>query len=164
MTWVKGIPPKMLHEQYGIYSGQWMPEMDRCWEDFERGYSVCSRMIYTKQWGNVEHVTITKHHKDGDSLIATGGMAPIGWNEKMMIKNELFGEDRFAIEVYPKQDRLVDVADVYHLWVFNKKYDMPFGIHPKEYKKAINRGATFYQEDYEALSKKYGVKNAELSY
>lgn len=152
MAWVKGIPPKMLQEQFGIYHGQWMPEMDRCWEDYERGYSVCSRMINTKQFGNVEHVTITRHHKEGDEIVATGGVAPIGWSEKMMIKNELFGEDRFAIEVYPKQERLVDIADVYHLWVFNKKYDMPFGIHPKEYKKAINRGATFYQEDFEALS------------
>lgn len=158
MTWVKGIPPKMLHEQYGLYQGQWMPEMDRCWEDYERGYSVCSRMINTKQWGNVEHVTISKHHNDGE-IISVGGSNPIGWAEKMMIKNELFGEDRFAIEVYPKQERLVDVADVYHLWVFSKKYDMPFGIHPKEYKRAINRGATFYKEDMDVLEKAVARKN-----
>ena len=75
-----------------------------------------------------------------------------------MIKNELFGEDRFAIEIYPKQDRLVDVTDTYHLWVFNKKYDPPFGIHPKEYKKAINRGATFYKEDMEAIAKAMGLE------
>ena len=159
MAWVKAIPPKMLHEQFGVYQGQWMPEMDRAWEDYERGYSVCSRMIYTKQFGNVEHVTISRHHK-GDEIISVGGSNPIGWNEKMTIKNELFGENRFAIEVYPKQDKLVDVADVYHLWVFDKKYDMPFGIHPKEYKKAINRGANFYEEDMDALKRemnKYGV-------
>ena len=30
-------------------------------------------------------------------------------------------------------------------------YDMPFGIHPKEYKKAINRGTTFYPEDADIL-------------
>lgn len=151
MAFVKGIPPKMMHEQMGLFQGQWMPEMDKCWVDYERGYDVCSRMIYTKQWGNVEHVTITKIHKKGKSLIACGGERPIGWAEKMMIKNELFGEDRFAIEVYPKQDKLVDVTDTYHLWVFGKKYDMPFGIHPSEYRKAINRGATFYPEDAEAL-------------
>lgn len=151
--WVKAIPPKMIQKQFGIYQGQWMPEMDRCWMDYERGYSVSSRMIYTKQWGNVEHVTISRLHKDGEPIVSTDGANVIGWSEKQMIKNELFGEDRFAIEVYPKQDRLVDVADVYHLWVFGKKYDMPFGIHPKEYKKAINRGATFYEEDLEELQK-----------
>ena len=151
MAWVKGIPPKMMHEQMGLFQGQWMPEMDKCWVDYERGYDVCSRMIYTKQWGNVEHVTITKIHKNKEFSVSCGGENPIGWAEKMMIKNELFGEDRFTIEVYPKQDKLVDVCDVYHLWVFGKKYDMPFGIHPTEYRKAINRGATFYPEDAEAL-------------
>ena len=78
MTWVKGMPPKFMQDN-GLhqYSGQWMPEMDRCWEDYERGYSVCSRMIYTKQWGNVEHVTITRHRKDEDLLPAMGGQAAI---------------------------------------------------------------------------------------
>lgn len=164
MTWVKGMAPKFMREM-GAKLGQdighdgWHWEMDKCWEDYERGYSVCSRMIYTKQWGNVEHVTISRHHKKDGPLVSTGGEAPIGWNEKMMIKNELFGEDRFAIEVYPKQKYLVDVADVYHLWVFGAKYDMPFGIHPKEYKKAINRGATFYEEDMAELQKHMEAKN-----
>lgn len=154
MTWVKGIAPKFAQDK-GLhhFEGLWMPEMDRCWVDYERGYDVCSRMIYTKQWGNVEHVTISRIT---DNLLNVGGEAAIGWNEKMMIKNELFGEDRFAIEFYPKQKDLVDVADVYHLWVFGKKYDMPFGIHPKQYKKAINRGATLYEEDVQALSKAMG--------
>ena len=163
MAWIKGMAPKFMREsssKLGMEMGRdnsWHWEMDRCWEDFDRGYVVCSRMIFTKQFGNVEHVTISRHHnKDKvDFHVATGGEDAIGWNEKMMIKNELFGEDRFAIEVYPKQDMLVDVADVYHLWVFNKKYDMPFGIHPKEYQKAVNRGATFYPEDMEALKKIY---------
>lgn len=158
---VKGIPPKMLNEQFGVYTGMWMPEMDRCWVDYDRGYTVCSRLVPTRQFGNVEHVTITRNHKDDEPIVSTGGQRVIGWNEKMMIKNELFGEDRFAIEVYPKQDRLVDVADVYHLWVFNKKFEMPFGIHPKEYKKAVNRGATFYEEDMEALSIEYNKRKSK---
>lgn len=155
---VKGIPPKMLHEQFGVYDGQWMPEMDRCWMDYKRGYCVCSRMINTKQWGNVEHATISRIHGENKPVITCNGESSIGWSEKMQIKNELFGEDRFAIEVYPKQDRLVDEADVYHLWIFNKKLEMPFGIHPKEYKKAINRGATFYEEDLCALVGTRGFK------
>ena len=52
----------------------------------------------------------------------------------MQIKNELFGEKRAAIEVYPSQDRLVDAADTYHLWVFEKGFKMPFGIHPRDEK------------------------------
>lgn len=165
MSWVKGISPRTLHEQFGLYRGKWNSELDRCWEDFERGYSVCSRMIYTKQFGNIEHVTITKHNLEGGSLIPTGGEMAIGWKEKMMIKNELFGEDRFAIEVYPKQENLIDSSDVYHLWVFNKKYDMPFGIHPREYKKAINRGdAKLTMDELKALEtemEKHKPKDSE---
>ena len=138
---IKGIAPKQLHDQFGIYNGLWMPEMDRCWMDYERGYQVCSRLINTK-FGKVEHVTIIKIAPDGEPIMTGDGSRTVTWNEKMMIKNELFGENRFAIEVYPKQDRLIDVTDTYHLWVFDKKTDMPFGIHPKEYTKAINRGCT----------------------
>lgn len=159
---IKGISPKMIQKMTGIYRGQWFPEMDRCWEDYERGYSVCSRMINTKQFGNVEHVTISKHHNNGEPIVSTGGAKPIGWSEKMMIKNELFGEDRFAIEVYPKQENLVDSADVYHLWVFGKKYDMPFGIHPKEYKKAINRGDTWITKE-ELILLKEKIEEKERS-
>lgn len=158
MAWIKAIPPKMLHDQLGVYHGLWMPEMDRCWMDFERGYQVCSRLIRTK-FGNVEHVTISRVKTDSSKefVINAGGTAPIGWAEKMMIKNELFGENRFAIEVYPKQDKLVDVTDTYHLWVFDKKLEMPFGIHPKEHVKAVNRGASMTEAEMLELSAHYNA-------
>lgn len=158
MSWIKGLPPKMLHDQLGVYQGQWMPEMDRCWMDYDRGYQVCSRLIRTK-FGKVEHVTITRirtKEKQGEEfVINTGGSAPIGWAEKQMIKNELFGENRFAIEVYPKADKLVDVTDTYHIWVFDKKLEMPFGIHPKEHVKAVNRGASMTEGEMQELAKQY---------
>ena len=157
MAWTKGIAPKMLHDQFGIYQGLWMPEMDRCWMDYERGYQVLSRMIRTKQFGTVEHVAISKFNPDKDApmTVNMNGSAPVSWSEKMMIKNELFGENRFAIEVYPKQDRLVDVTDTYHLWVFDKKFSMPVGIHPKEHIKAINRGASMNEEEMKELARHY---------
>ena len=126
------------------------------------GYQVCSRLIRTK-FGKVEHVTIIRIRKsiDENFTLNTGGSAPIGWNEKMMIKNELFGENRFAIEIYPKQDRLIDVTDCYHLWVFDKKLDMPFGIHPKEYIKAINRGDNINDEEIAELAAHYKPISSE---
>lgn len=134
MTWVKSITPAQMNDMLGIYQGQWMPEMDRCWIRKEDGVCVQSRLIRT-EWGKVEHVTITRKNPSSD------GSGDFSWSDKQQIKDELFGENRVAIEVYPKADKLVDVADVYHLWVFDKKFDMPFGIHPKEYTKAINRGS-----------------------
>ena len=35
------------------------------------------------------------------------------------------------------------MADCYHMWVFEKGFELPFGIHPKDKKTApVNRGST----------------------
>ena len=149
-TWIKNMPPKMMHDKMGIYQGQWFPEMDRSWIRKEDGMSVCSRLIRTP-WGNVEHVTISR----GDKGPSFDGSGELTWMEKYQIKNELFGEKRAAIEVFPKEDRLVDICDVYHLWVFDKKFDMPFGIHPKEYQHAVNRGYSMNDTELAELREFY---------
>lgn len=151
-TWIKAVPPKMLHDKFGTYNGQWMPEMDRSWIRVEDGVSVSSRLLKTP-WGNVEHVTISRFVEPGS--ITFDGSGDLSWSEKYAIKNELFGENRVAIEIFPTTDRLVDVCDVYHLWVFDKKFKMPFGIHPKEYQKAINRGYSMTKDELETLQNYY---------
>lgn len=153
MAWVKGIPPRYMRDHMGMFTGGenrlgWHGEMDRCWMDNDENLCVCSRIIRT-QFGNVEHVTISKGTGTND------GTGEVTWAQKMQIKNELFGENRFAIEVFPKQKNLVDVCDVYHLWVFDKKVDMPFGIAPKEYQKAINRGYSVSDADIEKMIEDY---------
>ena len=117
-TWHKVIPPKYVHETLGMYAGEWMPHMDRCWES-DDGYSVMSRKIRT-DWGVVEHVTIQRMSGWGD----------IPWAVKQAIKDELFGARCTAIEVFPDMKKLVDVCDVYHLWVLPEGFKIPFGIHP----------------------------------
>lgn len=121
--WKEAISPTYMHETLGVYQGVWMPQMDRCWMS-DDGYQVTSRLLITS-WGKVEHAAITV--VDG---LTTHGENELTWATKMEIKNELFGENRLAIEVFPKQKNLVDVMDVYHLWVFPKDFDLPFGIHP----------------------------------
>lgn len=152
--WIKGVPPKLMHDKLGIYQGNWMPQMDRYWESND-GYSVMSRLLDTL-WGKVEHITISRLRPSCD------GSGDIGWAIKQQIKNELFGENRAAIEVFPKENLLVDVMDVYHLWVFEKHFELPFGIHPTEHKKSryINRGYNFTHidmKDYEEFKKEQGV-------
>lgn len=133
--WKETLSPAYLHEQFGVYHGIWMPQMDRCWMS-DDGYQVTSRLIMT-DWGKVEHAAITV--MGGFSF---DGAHDLPWAVKMQIKNELFGEQRLAIEVFPKQKNLVDVMDVYHLWVFPKDFDLPFGIHPTRDKQGrpIHRG------------------------
>ena len=152
MNFIKAIPPKLLKDKMGMYSGGnrvgWLAEMDRCWIDNDANICVCSRLIRTR-FGTVEHVTISR------GLMTNDGSGDIPWAQKMAIKNELFGENRFAIEVYPKQKNLVDDSDVYHLWVFDKKMEMPFGISKKEYQKAVNRGYCISQEDLTNMKQDY---------
>lgn len=153
MTWIKAITPQQMNDFAHIYHGQWMPEMDRCWIRTEDGVCVCSRLIRTKI-GKVEHVTITRGSKNG--LVRNDGSGDFSWAEKQKIKNELFGENRCAVEVFPEKNNLVDTADVYHLWVFDKKYMMPFGIHPKQYQPSIRRGALkLTEKEIEELQKFY---------
>jgi hypothetical protein len=48
------------------------------------------------------------------------------------IKNELAGPERVAVEVYPPVSQLVDHANMYHLWVFEAGFALPFGLHKPE--------------------------------
>ena len=153
--WIKAIPPQMMHDKLGLYQGQWFPEMDRCWVSDDGKYSVCSRLLNT-EWGKVEHVTI---QLDKDEL-TTEGEGDIPWKEKQAIKDELFGVKRMAIEVFPTADRMIDQCDVYHLWVFEKGFRLPFGIHPKEANltHTVHRGYSFTQEDATALQEVFDKK------
>lgn len=45
-----------------------------------------------------------------------GGMFK-DWRHFQMIKNEIAGEEREAVEVYPAESRKVDTSNKWHLWV-----------------------------------------------
>ena len=139
-TWTEAISPKYLHDNFGVYHGIWMPQMDRCWYS-DDGYQVTSRIIQT-EWGRVEHAAITFCGGESTNQFSSNGERDIPWSIKQEIKNELFGEKRIAIEVYPTEKNKVDIMDVYHLWIFPKDFQLPFGIHPTRDKqcKSINRG------------------------
>ena len=52
------------------------------------------------------------------------------WTHFQEIKNMICkdGELRFAVEIYPPEMFLVDSANQYHLWVFDKKVNLGFGF------------------------------------
>lgn len=50
------------------------------------------------------------------------------WRHFQWIKNELVGEDCEGMELYPAEERLVDGANQYHLWVFqDNNFRFPWG-------------------------------------
>lgn len=143
--WTETLSPKQANDYLGCYeNGIWMKEMDRCWWS-DDGYQVTSRLLFT-EWGKVEHAAITyKPNGFGNNKLeslSADGSRDIPWNVKQQIKNELWGKDRIAIEVFPQETNLIDAQDCYHLWIMPKGFKMPFGIHPIKDKqcKVINRG------------------------
>jgi hypothetical protein len=47
------------------------------------------------------------------------------WSEIQSIKNEIFGEETMAIEYYPANSELVNLHNIYWIWIF------PAGVIPK---------------------------------
>ncbi|MDV2984182.1 UNVERIFIED_CONTAM: hypothetical protein Q9R58_07695 [Methylobacteriaceae bacterium AG10] len=93
----------------------WMREVHTV---FKTDWLVVMVRTAATVWGPVEH-----------AIIRTARNAELGWAEKQRIKNELFGQHRLAVEVMPAADRVVDAADIYHLWVLPDGFAIPFGIH-----------------------------------
>jgi hypothetical protein len=50
------------------------------------------------------------------------------WRDLQEIKNQLCGDEREALEIYPAESRLVDTANQYHLFVMPEGDSVPFGF------------------------------------
>jgi len=114
--WIRELSPK--DKKYG---DGWCGDLDRCYR-LDRKYIVMTRLIKT-DIGVVEHFCI--RNKDNTD---------ISWSEKQKIKNDIAGRKRTAIEVFPREDRLIDEAGMYHLWVLPENYELPFGLHKNDCK------------------------------
>ena len=110
--WIEKPSPKALKQGSG-----WFAQMNKCYT-YNGKYAAMTREIKT-EWGKVIHCCF--RNLDGTDM---------KWAEKQWLKDSLFGEDRLA--VYPQKDRLVDAANMYHLWIFEKDFELPFGIHSKD--------------------------------
>lgn len=50
------------------------------------------------------------------------------WADMQKIKNELVGAENEGMEIFPAESRLVDMANQYHLWVFeDPNFRIPIG-------------------------------------
>ena len=52
----------------------------------------------------------------------------IPWEHEQAIKNQIFGPEFEAVEVYPKESRLTNEANCYWLWVLKNEEQFPFGF------------------------------------
>jgi hypothetical protein len=73
---------------------------------------------------NVEYLPDSQAHL----IIRRLDRQPVhNWTHFQAIKNELLGPECEAVEIYPKESRLVDAKHHYHLWGF-RNADKSFGI------------------------------------
>jgi hypothetical protein len=71
--------------------------------------------------GGTERVSVNRVN-----ILPNGRFADdISWDELQAIKLAIGRGDRFAIEIYPRECDVVDVANMRHLWVLNKP--LPIG-------------------------------------
>ena len=54
----------------------------------------------------------------------------ISWQHKQWIKNDILGEEYEAVELFPAESRLLNTANQYHLWGFEKGV-IKFGWHER---------------------------------
>jgi hypothetical protein len=86
-------------------------------------YTVLWRNFDVEQWqftGGV-HLSIRRNDRE-----------PVhDWRDLQRIKNELVGKEVEALELYPKDSRLVDAANQFHLWCF-PGVNFPFGFSERD--------------------------------
>ena len=69
-------------------------------------------------WGTVVHLWIGRHDNE----------MPRSWMDLQRIKNELVGEGRIAVEVFPAEEAFVNQANMTHLWVLPEGMVLPFTL------------------------------------
>lgn len=82
-------------------------------------------------WINNRYVVIKKEMSNGFTWLSIRHIdrKPIrDWRHFQRIKNELCGEDREGFELYPAEERLVDEANQYHIWVLPEGERVPIGF------------------------------------
>ena len=114
--WIGKPTPKGMH----ISGRGWLSDVNRCYTDVTGTYAVMIRTL-TTEWGKMEHAAIRNKTS-----------TDISWREKQKIKNEIFGSERVAIEVFPSSSQLVDGANMYHLWVLPIGMKLPFTLKESE--------------------------------
>lgn len=92
----------------------WFGEFRRVLRSNDSEYVVMIRDVVT-DWGPVKHAAMRN---------AAGTDIP--WREKQRIKNEIFGRESVAVEVFPKESELIDGANMYHIWIIPDV--LPFGL------------------------------------
>ncbi len=89
------------------------------------GHAYAAQVVVTyTPLGPVSHLKVRRHD---------AGTNRLTWDELMMIKNEMLGEDALAIEIFPRNCDVVNEANVRHLWELPEGFLPPgFGLQRRD--------------------------------
>ena len=88
-----------------------------------RWLSVLLRDIYF-QWDPASKCTHSVH-----IAYRTASEKELSWIERQSLKTHIFGPQAVGLEIMPREDRVVNDAPMFHMWVLPEGFSMPFGIH-----------------------------------
>ncbi len=100
-----------------------------CWYSENDKYKVVKKTLYYRE-GDPNNLI---HNSSFDGSVWLSIRISLGkehlcdWRDFQEIKNDLVGRNRCAVEIYPPEGRVHDTDNVYHLWVFPDKQDIPIG-------------------------------------
>ena len=128
-SYIKWTPFEQVDPMRNIAAREVDPEgYDQMLKDFSEGK--------LKMWQNSLYTCHVRQLGDGGhegslwiSIRSNERKAIRDWRHFQRIKNELAGDEREALEIYPRESELVDEANSYHLWVLGAETRMPFGFH-----------------------------------
>jgi hypothetical protein len=94
--------------------------------------------VYEKNVAVFENSRYVVHVRIEDEELGTDGPLHLSirdhgrtarhdWREFQRIKNDLVGDEREALEIYPRNSRIVDTSNQFHLWVMPAGFDIPLG-------------------------------------
>ena len=98
-----------------------------CWYSLDGKYKVVKQVLHMGDG------FCHNENFDGTIWLSVRIIGPSGdthlrdWRDFQSIKNDICGDDRCAIEMYPEEYRVVDLDNVFHLWVLPEDVHIPIG-------------------------------------
>ena len=144
---------------FNIPENGWSAEVRERWSYFgdEALIIVNIRDLLQTEWGKIRHLILHKvsfNEVKRRGLIAFLDAEKFSYSERVWILKEFGKSKNLALEVYPRQERLVDEVNVYHLWEIENADVLPFSV--QECLSAPNFTDTVVIEDGTVVE--YGVK------
>lgn len=112
----------------GDYSSKAGRRREVVWEPFVAA-SPGSHLDEPCFINNLYQVTLHRHTSGWThlSIVRRDREAIHDWRHLQRIKNELCGPEREGVEIYPRESRLVDTNNQFHLWVGPEGMTFPIG-------------------------------------